>query len=102
MGLFPERKKRGLSLGLGRLNLCLECLIIVGCFQAVLSEELYQVESLKIKQLKTPEVLGQTETNLRDQEKVKEPKVARELRGSRPKSCCGFKIFLIPLTRTSA
>ena len=79
--------------------LCASCLLLSCCFQAVLSEEHYQVEGLKINQLKTLVALAKTETNLRDQEKVKEPKVVRELRGSRPKSCCGYKIFLILLMR---
>ena len=77
------------------------CLLVSCCFQAVLSEEHYQVEGLKINQLKTLGVLAQTETNPRDQEKVKEPKVVRELRGSRPKSCCEYKIFLILPMRIS-
>ena len=103
MGPSPERKKRNPFLGVGRLELCSEhcCLSLSCCLQAVLSEEHYQVESLKINQLKTLGVLAQTETNLRDQERVKEPKVVRELRGSRPKSCCGSKIFLILLMRIS-
>lgn len=83
MGLFPERKKTDLSRDL------------------VLSEERCQAEGPNTEQSKTPVVLAQTEINLRDQEKVKEPKVARELRGSRPKSYCGFKIFQIPPMKIS-
>ena len=103
MGLSPERKKRDLYQGVGRLELCSQhCSLSVSCcFQAVLLEEHYQVEGVKINQLKTLVALAKTETNLRDQEKVKEPKVVRELRGSRPKSCCEYKIFLILLTRIS-